>query len=70
MCIQTSCHDVRTNATLNYLYLLDTDGCPNGIATLSRPMLLTDERPDAFLGRQDGNKGSNFFELESTQNLP
>jgi hypothetical protein len=28
-------------------------------------MLLTDEHLDDLLGRPDGNKGSDFFELES-----
>jgi hypothetical protein len=41
--------------------LLDTDGHPDYIATSSRHMLLTDERPDASLGHPDGNKGSDFF---------
>jgi hypothetical protein len=32
-------------------------------------LLDIDGRLDASLGRPDGNKGSNFSELESTQNL-
>jgi hypothetical protein len=32
-------------------------------------LLDTDGCPDASLGRPDGNKGSNFSELESEQNL-
>jgi hypothetical protein len=27
--VWTCCHDVRTNATLNYSKLFDTDGCPD-----------------------------------------
>jgi hypothetical protein len=50
--------------------LLDTDGCLDGIATLSGRMLLTDERQDALLGRPDRIKGFDFSELESAQNLP
>jgi hypothetical protein len=70
MCVRTCCGDVQKDATLNCSKLFDTDGHPNGIATLSRRMLLTDERLDALLGRPDRNKGSDFFELESTHNLP
>jgi hypothetical protein len=33
-------------------------------------LLDTDGRPDASLGRPNGNKGSDFSELESSQNLP
>jgi hypothetical protein len=64
------CHDVRRDATLNYSNLLDTDGRPDDIATTSGHMLLTDKRPDALLDRRDRKKGSDFSELESTQNLP
>jgi hypothetical protein len=48
---------------------LDTNGSSDGIAMSPGWMLLTDERPDALLGRPDRNKGSDFSELESTQNL-
>jgi hypothetical protein len=68
--VRTCCHDVWTDATLNWSKLLDTDGSPDVIATSSRHMLLIDERPDALLGCPDGNQGSDFSELESTQNLP
>jgi hypothetical protein len=37
---------------------------------LSGRMLLTNERLNALLGRPDGNKGSEFSELEYAQNLP
>jgi hypothetical protein len=67
--VRTCCHDVRTDATLNYSKLLYTEGSPDGIATSSGLMLLTDEHPDILLGHLDGNKGSDFFELESVQNL-
>jgi hypothetical protein len=60
MYVWTCCHDIRTNATLNCSNLLDTDGSLDGIATSSGQMLLTDERPDALLGRSDRNKGSDF----------
>jgi hypothetical protein len=33
-------------------------------------MLLIDEHSDALQGRSDKNKGSDFSELESAQNLP
>jgi hypothetical protein len=33
-------------------------------------LLDTDERPDALLGRSDGNMGSDLSELESAHNLP
>jgi hypothetical protein len=52
------------------------DGCnlelfeTSGHWWASGRMLLTDERPDAVLGHPDGNKGSDFSELEFTQNLP
>jgi hypothetical protein len=49
--------------------LLDTDGSPDGIAMSSGRMLLADERPDVILSRLDGCLGSNFSDLESTQNL-
>jgi hypothetical protein len=61
--------DIRTNATLNYSKVLDTDGSLNGIATSSGRMLLTDERPDALLSRTDEILGFDFSELESVQNL-
>jgi hypothetical protein len=70
MSIWTCCHDVQTDATLNCLNLLDTDRRPDGITTLSGRMLLTNERLNALLGRPDGNKGSEFSELEYAQNLP
>jgi len=57
------------DAILNYSNLLDTDGCPDGIATSSGRMLLTDEHLDTLMSRPDGNKGFNFFELKSTQNI-
>jgi hypothetical protein len=60
---------VRTDATLNCSKLLDTNGSSDGIAMLSRQMLLTDERLDLLQGRPDGNKGFDDFELESAQNL-
>jgi hypothetical protein len=56
--------------TLNCLKLLDTDGSPDGIATSSEQMLLTDECLNALLGHPDGNMGYDFSDLESTQNLP
>jgi len=68
--VQTCCHDVRTDATLDCSKLLDTKGSLDGIATTSRLMLLTDEHPDVLLGYLDENKGSDFFKLESVQNLP
>jgi len=37
---------------------------------VSGRMLLTDECSDILLGRPDGNKGSDFSELEFAQNLP
>jgi hypothetical protein len=55
---------------LNCLKLLDINGSPDGIVTSSGMMLLTDECRDALLGRPDGNKGSDFSEFESAQNLP
>jgi len=33
-------------------------------------LLDTDGRPDAWLGCPNGNMGSDFYELESSQNLP
>jgi len=48
---------------LNWSKLLDTNRSPNGIATSSEQMLLTDECPEALLG-------FDFSELESSQNLP
>jgi hypothetical protein len=59
------CHNVRTDATLNCSKLLDTDGSLDGITTSSGRMRLTNERPDALLGRPNKNKGSDFSELES-----
>jgi hypothetical protein len=70
MSVRTYCCDVRTDVTLSCSKLLDTDGRPDGITTSSGWMLLTDERLDAFLGRLNRNKGSDFSELESAQNLP
>jgi hypothetical protein len=52
MSIQMCCHDVQTNATLNCLNLLDTNG-----------------HQDACLGHHNGSLGSDFFDLESAQNL-
>jgi hypothetical protein len=66
----TICHYVRTNAILNSLKFLDTDGRPDGKFSSSGRMLLTDERPGVILSRPDGSLGSDFFELESAQNLP
>jgi hypothetical protein len=60
--VQTCCHDVQTDATVNCSKLLDIDGSSDGIATSSRRNLLTDERPDGILG-------FDFSELESAQNL-
>jgi hypothetical protein len=57
------------DATLNCLKVLNTDGSLDGIATSFGQMLLIDERQDALLGHLDGNKGFDFFELESAQNL-
>jgi hypothetical protein len=51
-------------------WTVDTDGRPDGITMLSKWMLLTDEHPDALLGRLDGNMGSDLSKLESAQNLP
>jgi hypothetical protein len=70
MSVRTCCRNVRSDVTLNCSKLLDTDRIPSGITTSSGQMLLTDERPDALLGHPDGNKGSDFSELESAQNLP
>jgi len=67
--VRTCYCDIRTDASLNYSKLLDTDGSPNDILMSSKRMFLTDERPNALLGRPDGNKGSDFSELESAQNL-
>jgi len=44
---RTICHYVQTDAILNSLKFLDTNGCPDGIATSSGRKLLSDERPDA-----------------------
>jgi hypothetical protein len=54
------CHDDQMDATLNCSKLLDTDGSPDGIPMSSGQMLLADERPDALLGRPNGNKGFDF----------
>jgi hypothetical protein len=51
-------------ATESSLMLLDTDWSPDDIAMSSKRMLLTNERPDTLLGRPDGNKGSDFSDLE------
>jgi hypothetical protein len=67
---RTICHYVRTDATLNSLKLLDSDGRRDDITTSFGWMLLTDERLDALLSRPDENMGSDFYELESAQNLP
>jgi hypothetical protein len=64
------CHDVRMDATVNCLKLLDTDGSSYGIATSSGRMLLTDEYPDSRQGRPDEILGSDFSKLESAQILP
>jgi len=61
--VRTCCWDIQTDANLNYSKLLDTDGSPDSIGTSSRRILLTDECPDK-------NKGSDFSDLESAQNLP
>jgi hypothetical protein len=68
--IRTYYHEVRTDATLNCSNLLDIDGHPDGIVMSSGRMLLTNERSDALLGHLDGNKGSDFYELESVHNFP
>jgi hypothetical protein len=70
MSIQTCCHDIRTDATLNCSNVLEADGCLDSITTSSGQMLLSDERLDALLSRPDGNKIFDFSELESAQNLP
>jgi hypothetical protein len=49
-----------SDTTLNYSKLLHIDGSPDGIATSSGRMLLTDERPKALLGCSDKNKGFEF----------
>jgi hypothetical protein len=48
------CHYVRTDATLNCLKILDTDGRSDGKISSSGRMLLTDERPDGIPRRPDG----------------
>jgi len=63
--VRTCCHDVRTNETLNYSKLLDIDGSPDGIATSSGQMLLTDERPNSRQGHPNEILGSDFSDLES-----
>jgi hypothetical protein len=70
MSVRTCYHDVRMDATLNYSNLLDTDGRPDDITTSFGRMLLTNEHLDALLGHPNRNKGFDFSELESTQNLP
>jgi hypothetical protein len=40
--VRTCCHDVWTYANLNCSKLLNTDGRPDGFATLSGQMLLTE----------------------------
>jgi hypothetical protein len=67
---QTICLYVWTDASWNSSKFLDTDGHPDGIATLYGRMLLTDERPDALMSHPDESLGSDFSELESSQNLP
>jgi hypothetical protein len=69
MSVQTCCHNVRTDATLNCSNLLDIDRRSDDITTSSRQMLLTNKRPNTLLGYQDGNKGSDLSELEYGQNL-
>jgi len=44
--IRTICQYVGTDAILNNLKFLDTDGCPDGKFSLSGQMLLTDDRLD------------------------
>jgi hypothetical protein len=51
-------------------WTVDIDGCLDGITMSSERMSLTDEHPDALLGRPDENMGSDFSELESAQNIP
>jgi hypothetical protein len=68
--VWTYCHDVRIDAKLSCSKLFDTDGYPDNISTSFEWMLLTNERPDAILIHLDGNMGSEFYELESAQNLP
>jgi hypothetical protein len=58
------CHYVWTDAILNSLKFLDTDGLPNGKFSSSRRMLLTDERLDVILSCPDESLGSDFSELE------
>jgi hypothetical protein len=60
---RTICHYIRTDAILNNSKLLDTNGHPDGIATSSGRMLLTDKGTD-------GSLGSDFSKLESAHNLP
>jgi len=50
-------------------FLSNTDGRPDGIATSSGRMLLTDERSEVILGRPDRCLGSDFFDLEFAKNL-
>jgi hypothetical protein len=58
------------DASWNSSKFLDTDGRPDGIATSSEQMLLTNERPNTLLSRPDESLRSDFSELESSQNLP
>jgi hypothetical protein len=67
--VRTICHYVRTDAILNSLKFLDTNGRPDGKFSSGR-MLLADERPDGITHRLNGCVGSDFSEWESTQNLP
>jgi hypothetical protein len=65
--VRTICHYVRTDANLNCLKLLDTDGRPNGMFSSSRRMLLTDERSNGIPRRSDGCKGTELTNLNSAQ---
>jgi hypothetical protein len=68
--IRTCFHNIRTDVTLNYSKLLDTNGSSDSFATSFGRMLQADECPDTLLVCPDGNMESNFSELESAQNLP
>jgi hypothetical protein len=65
----TNSHYIRTDATLNSLKLLDTNGRPDGKFLLSGRMLLTDERSDGIPRRLDGCKGTKLTDLNSAQSL-
>jgi hypothetical protein len=65
----TICHYVRMDASWNSSKFLDTDGRPDGKFSLSRRMLLTDERPDGIPCRSDRCKGTELIDLNSTQSL-